>query len=347
MNESRRKRREWRIFLWVSLTSAAISAYFGYAVAPADQPPAMGIMQGVLTSLLITTPIVFFELPRTRLGPLRWLQRLPLAGYFVIKVLFYATVIVGGLVLSRFLIRPISLQPIAFDEVFRNSLFFAVGMSLFGNFVVEMGRLLGFGTLKNLMIGRYTRPVREQRAFLLIDMRDSTGLAERLGSVRFHELLNAFFRDIADAALASDAEIYKYLGDEAILTWTKDQLLPESDCLSCPFVARDLIARNAERYRSRFGVVPEFRAALHYGEIVTGEIGDIKREIAYVGDTLNVAARLLEAAKLLGRDVLASSDVLDLSALPADIRSESLPMLTVRGRAAPLAISALSRVGNY
>ena len=98
MNESRRKRREWRIFLWVSLTSAAISAYFGYAVAPADQPPAMGIMQGVLTSLLITTPIVFFELPRTRLGPLRWLQRLPLAGYFVIKVLFYATVIVGGLV---------------------------------------------------------------------------------------------------------------------------------------------------------------------------------------------------------------------------------------------------------
>ena len=35
------------------------------------------------------------------------------------------------------------------------------------------------------------------------------------------------------------------------------------------------------------------------GEIVAGEIGDVRREIAYVGDTLNVATRLLDAAKEL------------------------------------------------
>ena len=176
-------------------------------------------------------------------------------------------------------------------------------MSVVANVVIEMGRLLGFGTLRSLLTGRYVQPKREERAFLLLDMKDSTGLAERLGAVRFHELLNDFFRDIADAALECDAEIHKYVGDEAILTWASARALGYSDCLACPFIARDFMEANRRSYLDRFGAVPEFRAALHCGEIVAGEIGTVRHEIAYVGDTLNVAARLLEAAKTTGRDV--------------------------------------------
>jgi len=165
-----------------------------------------------------------------------------------------------------------------------------------------------------------------------------------LGVIRFHELLNEFFRDVSDAALESRAEIHKYVGDEAILTWPTDRALADGDCLAAPFVARDVIAGNGERYRRRFGVVPEFRAALHCGEIVAGEIGDVRREIAYVGDTLNVAARLLEAAKTAGHDILASADLLAAAMLPAGVRSEPLPVLAVRGRNAPLEIFALERI---
>jgi len=218
-------------------------------------------------------------------------------------------------------------------------------MSVFANVTIEMGLLLGFGTLKNLLTGRYVQPKREQMTFLLIDMKDSTGMAERLGPIRFHELLNEFFRDVADAALECGAGIHKYVGDEAILTWPADRALADGDCLTCPFLARDLMAANSGQYRERFGVVPEFRAALHYGEIVAGEIGDVRREIAYVGDTLNVAARLLEAAKSLGHDVLVSADLLQRAAMPSGIAAEPLPTLTVRGRAAPLGISALQRPG--
>jgi len=39
MSLSRRDRREWRIFLWISLSSALISAYFGYAISPPDAIP--------------------------------------------------------------------------------------------------------------------------------------------------------------------------------------------------------------------------------------------------------------------------------------------------------------------
>ena len=88
--------------------------------------------------------------------------------------------------------------------------------------------------------------------------------------------------------------------------------------------------------------MPSFRASVHYGEIVAGEIGDVRREIAYVGDTLNVAARLLDAAKELGRDVLVSDDLLEQAPLPAGLRAEKLPTLAVRGRAAPLGVSAVT-----
>ena len=163
-------------------------------------------------------------------------------------------------------------------------------------------------------------------------MKNSTGLAERLGPVLFHELLNDFFRDVADAALECDAEIHKYVGDEAILTWPGASIA-DGDCLRCPFVARDFIERHRKTYEARYHAVPAFRAAIHYGEIVAGEIGDVRREIAYVGDTLNVAARLLDAAKELGHDVLVSDDLLAQAPLPAGLRIEKLPMLTVRGRA--------------
>lgn len=110
-----------------------------------------------------------------------------------------------------------------------------------------------------------------------------------------------------------------------------------------PFIARDFIAANGEQYRTTFGVVPGFRATLHCGEIVAGEIGDLRREIAYVGDTLNVAARLLDAAKSTGRDVLVTADLLKSVALPPDLRAEPLPTLAIRGRNAPLEIFALER----
>jgi len=343
MKSSRRDRREWRIFLWASVTSAIVSAYYGYSVRPPDTSGVRAMLVGVITSLIIATPVVLLELKQDRLFVMRRLRRRPLVVYFVVKVVFYFVVIVGGLLLSRLVTTPIVEDHAGFDEAFGTSIVFSAIMIMGALLFFEMGYLLGFGTLKNLLTGRYVRPRREQRVFLLIDMKDSTGVAERLGPVLFHELLNRFFRDIADAALECDAEIYKYVGDEAILTWTGTRALRDGACLACPFVARNFMEAARAAYLEQFDAVPAFRAALHYGEIVTGEIGDVRREIAYVGDTLNVAARLLDATKALGHDVLVSADLLKRAALPSGLEAEPLPTLKVRGRAAPLGISALTQ----
>jgi adenylate cyclase len=345
MSLTRRDRRDWRILLWINLVSGIVSACFGVLAAPVGASPWISALFGFATSTIIATPIVLIETRSARQGALRRLRRLPLALYFAIKVLFYFAVIVGGLLLVRVLFMPLMPDGFNLGSLFRASLAFAIAMSVVSNLAFEMGGLLGFGTLKNLITGRYVQPKRERRAFLLIDMKDSTGLAERLGPILFHELLNAFFRDVADAALECEAEIHKYVGDEAILTWPDEKALADGACLVCPLIARDNIAANREQYRKRFGALPAFHAALHCGEIVAGEIGDVRREIAYVGDTLNVAARLLDAAKTLGHDVLVSADLLERASLPPGIKAEPLPTLTVRGRAAPIGIAALQRVG--
>lgn len=341
MISSGRRRRNWRIILWLSLGSAVISAYFSYAISEGDVPGWRKALIGVVHSIIIATPILLFEVKGQHLPAMRRLRRRPQLWYFAFRVAFYIVVIVGGLVLGRTLLGT---QGFRFDQTFRDSLVFVVAMATLTNLAYQIGSLLGFRTLRDLATGRYSKPRRERRTFLLIDMTDSTGLAERLGPIRFHALLNDFFRDIADGALECGAEIHKYVGDEAILTWPDGTALADGDVLACPFVVRRIIAANAGAYREQFGTVPDFRAALHCGEIVAGEIGDIRREIAYVGDTLNVAARLLEAAKSLGRNVLVSQDLLAVAALPPRVKVEALPVLAVRGREQPLAIAALSPI---
>jgi adenylate cyclase len=346
MKMSRRARREWRIVFWASLVSAIVSAWFGVRVGPESDSVLRSATHGVVTCLVVATPILTLQFRGERLALMRRLQRAPLAVYFIIRVLIYFTVIVVGLLLARLILSGDVVHYVQADPVFRQALVFSIVMSVVGNLFFEFGRLLGFGTLKHLLTGRYVQPRREQKTFLLIDMKDSTGMAERLGPILFHELLNHFFRDVADAALECEAEIHKYVGDEAILTWAGDAGLDDGSCLACPFLTRDHIARHKAEYLERFGAIPEFRASLHCGEIVAGEIGDVRREIAYVGDTLNVAARLLDAAKELGREVLVSKELLQRATLPANLQAEELSTLAVRGRAAPLEIAALSRIGG-
>ncbi len=346
MNRSPRARRNRRIIRIVLVVSAIISAFFGSQVSPAGAAAWTSYLQGAVNGLLAATPLVMLEIygMQTPLG--ERLRRLPLPAYLGAKMMLYAVVIVGAYVLTRLIFLEIYAEPLRVSTMEAWSLMFGAFMAAGFNLVFELGGLLGWGTLKSLLTGRYVQPRAEQKTFLLIDMKDSTGLAERLGPIRFHHLLNDFFRDVSHAALECEAEIHKYVGDEAILTWSKDAGLGDGSALSCPFVARDAIAARQAQYLERFGAVPAFRAALHCGEIVAGEIGDLRREVAYVGDTLNVAARLLDAAKTMKRDILVSAELLQRARLPDDLRTEELPMLDVRGRAAALAISALSRKGD-
>ncbi len=203
-------------------------------------------------------------------------------------------------------------------------------------------QLIGFREIGRLLTGRYHRPRREAHLFAMVDLKGSTEAAERLGDLRFHGLLDAFFADIAYAAAAAGADIHKYVGDEAILVWPSNAPAGIADAAGFPFLVANRIASRADWYRREFGIVPAFRAALHGGDVVAGEIGSTRRELAFVGDALNTTARLMDVARDLDRDVVASASLF-AGAAPAGLAIEPQPPQRVRGKREPLDVVALRR----
>ena len=90
--------------------------------------------------------------------------------------------------------------------------------------------------------------------------------------------------------------------------------------------------------------MPRFWAALHLGPVVTGEIGTIKHEIAFLGDTLHEAARIQEAGKDLRHRFVASAAVISALDLPNDIASASLGRIELRGVEDSVELLAIARV---
>jgi class 3 adenylate cyclase len=206
---------------------------------------------------------------------------------------------------------------------------------------LQMRRVIGGRTLTNLMLGRYHRPVREERVFLLVDIKGSTALAERYGDERAHAVIASVFFDIDQPILEHGGEVYGYVGDELIASWPLAEGVQDARCLRCLEAIEATLAARAGHYRRALGVAPEIRVVLHAGPIVAGECGDAKLSIVYLGDTLNTAARIEETAKTLGHDILISNDLLARLDVPTSMRVEPLGPIALRGRAQPILLHAL------
>ncbi len=174
----------------------------------------------------------------------------------------------------------------------------------------------GPGILMKLIMGRYYRPREEERIFMFVDMKSSTTIAERLGHVKFHNLLNDFFQDITDSIIYTGGEIYQYVGDEVVVSWGMPQGLLHANCIRCYYGMQEAIKQRANRYRDRYGLVPEFKAGLHTGVVTTGEIGVIKKDIVFSGDVMNTTHRIQAICNRYGVKILISKQLLDVLHLP-------------------------------
>jgi adenylate cyclase len=196
--------------------------------------------------------------------------------------------------------------------------------------------MLGPGTLVNLLLGRYHRPVAEERIFMFLDLNDSTAIAAALGPFRFNDFKNDFFYDIAEPILDTRGQIYQYVWDEAVVTWTVERGLHQGNCLRCIFLVTERIHEQRARYLARYGIVPEFKAGLHGGTVVTAEIGDIKKDIVHSGDTVNTAARVEAQCRPLERRVLVSEALLRRCQVPEELEVEDMGERELRGKAEAL-----------
>ena len=199
-------------------------------------------------------------------------------------------------------------------------------------FFLQVNNLLGEGVLWKFMRGKYHKPREEERIFMFLDMKSSTTIAEQLGHVRFYALLNELFHEISYPVLQTKAEIYQYVGDEVVLTWEVENGLENSNCLRTFFMFQERLQKNGENYLRNFGVKPEFKAGLHFGKVISAQIGDLKREIVYNGDVVNTTARIQSECNNYQRDCLVSGELMDRLKNMNGFRWEKIGAVTFRGK---------------
>ena len=184
--------------------------------------------------------------------------------------------------------------------------------------VTKLGQHIGHGVLRNFFTGRYHKPREEDRIFMFLDMKSSTTIAEQMGHIAYFELLKRYYADMTEAIQESSGEIYQYVGDEVVITWTMEDGIRNNDCLACFFRIKAKLEREAARYQKDFGTVPGFKAGLHCGHVTTGEIGSMRKDIIFTGDVMNTTARIQSLCNENEVDLLVS-DVL-MKRLPTDDR---------------------------
>lgn len=300
----------------------------------------LGVVYGTVLGV-VDVWLQRWEDPRSRLG-IR----------IALKALFYTLAFLVLLVLLALAFLPLMRDYMVPDADPRGGLMTLCGYALYavlGNiliaFIRELDRTLGPGMLRPLLLGSYRQPQEERRIFMFMDLKGSTTHAESLGHLRYSAMIRELFLDVNRIVPRYEAEIYQYIGDEVILTWDLHERARPQRALLLYYAVMDTIAARADIYRERYGMVPAFKAGVHAGVVTAVEIGILKREIAYHGDTVNTTARIQGMSNALDRSLLVSDEMLrhcgDLSA--EGFRSEAMGELALRGRMAPITVHAIER----
>ena len=105
-------------------------------------------------------------------------------------------------------------------------------------------------------------------------------------------------------------------------------------------LSRKNIQKRSEKYRRKFGLVPEFRVGIHSGEVTVGEIGVIKKDLAMSGDTMNTTARIRSACNELNEKFIVSKDFISHSVLKS-WQAQSLGVVELKGKSEAIELFSL------
>lgn len=294
--------------IFIGLISGMIGAlYTGLTRSFKPSDLSSGIFVGMGVSLSIGASEIFF---------LRaWMKRLSFATAVILSTAYFLMVIIGILMVADvffvgedFLTQSFG-QLWGFSIAYKDILFSLLASFCF-SFFFQVNALIGGRILFSFFTGKYHNPIEEDRIFMFLDLKSSTTIAERIGHINFHKFINDFLFTISEAIISSKGEIYKYVGDEIIITWKMKEGLKRQNCIRLFFDALDRIRQEREKFEEKYGTVPEFKAGMHCGKVVVGEMGDTKKEIAFLGDVINTAARIENECNHHQRPLLISSDLL-------------------------------------
>jgi adenylate cyclase len=286
-----------------------------------------------------------------------WLRRYAMWKALVLIIVVYTLVAVFvGSIGSLYMNSENMELPMFHPDVMKELLLFYGKAIFIKNYIVWLFIVLatlvlalvndkyGPGVFPDYLMGRYFKPKNERRIFMFADIKNATGIAETLGEEKYFNFLKDFFKDIAPAIVQTRGEIYQYVGDEIVVSWKMKWGIKNANALQCFYSMQELIAKKSHVYLQKYSVSPKFKVGFHFGPVMVGEIGQIKREIAFSGDVLNTTARIVALCNDLGVEILASKEFSDIAyELPSGVSIVQVGDEALRGKAEKMALVTYKR----
>ena len=166
---------------------------------------------------------------------------------------------------------------------------------------------------------------------MFIDLQGSTPIAEKLGHIKFSAFIQDCFYDLSVVS-KNLASVYQYVGDEVVLSWNFKDGFKNENFIKAFFAFDRELAQKAGYYKKKYDINPYFKAGINFGPVVIAEVGELKREISYHGDTLNTAARIQDMCNELSSQLLLPEKVYEIVKDSKEFNFEDVGSVELKGK---------------
>jgi adenylate cyclase len=182
---------------------------------------------------------------------------------------------------------------------------------LFTILAIEINEKYSPGAFLDIILGKYLQPKEERRIIVFLDLRDSTPIAEKLGHKEYFKFIRDFIFYISSGFIENDARIYQYVGDEVVVWWPESKENARK-AINALLTARKILNKEIDKFKQKYGTIPEYKAGLHAGVVTVGQVGIVKKDLVMSGDAMNTTARIRDACTQTHHKYVASKDLIDL-----------------------------------
>ena len=218
------------------------------------------------------------------------------------------------------------------DPFFWTTILYFVVTSLIFSLLKIANDKFGPGVFFNMLLGKYRNPQEEERILMFVDLKGSTKIAEQLGHQAYSKFIQDCFSDLNNVLRKYEADVYQYVGDEAVLSWTNQKGFRNNNCVNLFFAFKAKLAKREQYYLKHYNIIPHFKAGLHAGELMIAEVGTIKKELAFHGDVINTASRIQGLCNQFNAELLVSKSFLDKSFITLKYKANLIGDIELKGK---------------
>jgi adenylate cyclase len=310
------------------------------------------LLAAIITGLLYGSVDIVLDRPE--------IQRLPYGVILSTRIILHVLTVVVVLVLliySRVRLGIFSegyfdpevggrLSHIVFNKSFHVFFLFFGIVSTIMDFYQQVKQKFGRGVFFDMLFGRYHKPKEAEGIFMFIDLRSSVSLAEQLGHIKYSNLLQDCFFDLNIQLIRFDAKVYQYVGDQVVLHWNLRDGLRKNNCIHCFFGFIDRLEKRKSYYLNRYGLHPYFKAGAHSGRATVAEVGLLKREIAFHGDTVNSTSRIHDYCNKFQQRLIISRNLYDRLSPDANLQFTNIGEHVLKGKYQSMELFGVKRVSD-